>query len=306
MTSPISGSDTTFTRARNGYNPTEVNERIKQLVDMHNESAHTARALKKENEAVKRSLSEANSMVASLDREVSALKNAPTVPQATTDKMAKMLRVAIDEAARMENEARAESAEIIAAAHADAEMLRARHHDMLAEASAQQATLEAECAEMLDRARVEAERVIAEAINESDQLRMAAIVHREKAEAELSEEIKNIRAEAHAEAARHLAGADQKIRHRTADIDRTLDNLKTQKIEILEQLVKIYGRLEGMPSALESAYQDRDNNPVTVTMISPTLTIGPHEHTTTNEHESGNWPESSPDVPSEQEHEQRQ
>lgn len=306
MTSPISGSDITFTRARNGYNPTEVNERIKQLVNMRDESVHTARALKKENEAVKRSLGEANSLVASLDRELSTLKNAPTVPQATTDKMAKMLRVAIDEAARMENEARAESAEIIAAAHADAEMLRARHHDMLAEASTRQTTIEAECAEMLDRARVEAERVIAEAINESDQLRMAATVHREKAEAELSEEIQNIRAEAHAEAARHLASADQKIRQRTAGIDRSLDHLRTQKIEILEQLVKIYGRLEDMPAALESAYQDRDNNPVTVTMLSPTLAIGQHEHTTTNEHESGNWAESSPDVLSAQEHEQRQ
>lgn len=289
MADPINVKDIVFTRARNGYNPTEVDGRIRQLIDACNENVHAVRALKKENESIRRSLDEANSMIASLDREISSVRKTSTVPQATTDKMAKMLRVAIDEAARMENEARAESAEIVAAAHADAEMLRTRHQDMLAEASARQEALEMECTETLGRARNEAERIIAQAVSEADKLRMAAVAHREKAEAELNEEVRNIRAEAQAEAARHLANADEKIRHRTAGIDRSVDNLRIQRIEILEQLGKIYSRLEDIPSALEAARLDRDHNPITVTMISPALaTAQQHQRATSNEHELEN------------------
>ncbi|SKT32612.1 small-conductance mechanosensitive channel [Mycobacteroides abscessus subsp. abscessus] len=39
-----------------------------------------------------------------------------------------------------------------------------------------------------------------------------------------------------------------------------MEEIGQQRISILEQLMGVYGRLESIPSILESAYRDRDNS----------------------------------------------
>lgn len=57
------------------------------------------------------------------------------------------------------------------------------------------------------------------------------------------------------------------MRSKSDKIDRSLDEVKAHRIVILEQLVNIHAKLEEMPSILESAYAERDSNPVTISTV---------------------------------------
>lgn len=263
-----------FKRARNGYNQAEVDNYIRELDTLRQQDGRNSDALKKEVNALKERLDETNSIIRSLEGEISRLHNmpVPVVPQATADRVSKMLSVAIEEAATMEKQAREEAANLIAEAHADAEAIRLRHKELIVEVSARQSSLEKEYEQVIAQARIEAKQIVGQAVRESEELHANAVTHRENIEKDLDDEVRKVRADAQLEASRRLAIADEQIRNRSDKIDRSLDEVKAHRIVILEQLVNIHSKLEDMPSILELAYSERDSNPVTIsTMTSSQL-----------------------------------
>ncbi|WP_079610759.1 DivIVA domain-containing protein [Mycobacteroides abscessus] len=258
-----------FSRARNGYNQAEVDNYIRELDALRKQDGRNGDLLKEEISALKGRLEEANSIIRSLEGELSTLRNtpAPVVPQATADRVSKMLSVAIEEAAAMEKQAREEAANLITGAHADAEAIRLRHKELIAEVSARQSSLEKEYEQVIAQARLEAKQIVEQAVRESDELRARAVAYRENIEKDLDAEARKVRADAQAEASRRLAIADEQMRSKSDKIDRSLDEVKAHRIVILEQLVNIHAKLEEMPSILESAYAERDSNPVTISTV---------------------------------------
>lgn len=125
-TTTLNESTRNFTRTRNGYDPIEVNEYISRLTIMHQSGLNDVETLKSR-------LEDATKQISSLKDEVTTLSDTSPSAHAMTDRMAKMLRIAVDEVAEMQNEARTESAALIASAKADAEAMRTKHKELLAD-----------------------------------------------------------------------------------------------------------------------------------------------------------------------------
>ncbi|CMM22209.1 coiled-coil structural protein [Mycobacterium tuberculosis] len=94
MTTAHNGSAPRFQRTRSGYDPVAVNHYIAELVLRQQAQHCEIETLKAE--------------IASLKDENAALKDTSPSAQAVTDRMAKMLRLAVDEVFQMQSEARAE------------------------------------------------------------------------------------------------------------------------------------------------------------------------------------------------------
>lgn len=102
VTTAHNGSAPRFQRTRSGYDPVAVNHYIAELVLRQQAQHCEIETLKAE--------------IASLKDENAALKDTSPSAQAVTDRMAKMLRLAVDEVFQMQSEARAEAATLVSAA----------------------------------------------------------------------------------------------------------------------------------------------------------------------------------------------
>lgn len=175
MTTAHNGSAPRFQRTRSGYDPVAVNHYIAELVLRQQAQHCEIETLKAE--------------IASLKDENAALKDTSPSAQAVTDRMAKMLRLAVDEVFQMQSEARAEAATLVSAARDEAEAVRTQKREMLADMNARQRALESEHADVMRRAREEAEQLVAQATAEVERMRVIDARRREKAEQELDAEI---------------------------------------------------------------------------------------------------------------------
>lgn len=260
-----------FPRVRQGYDPATVDEYV-------NEIGLIQRALQQEVDNLRGQLTESSAQVAQLRQETAALTDNSASPQAMTDRIAKMLRVAVDEVSEMQFEARMEAEQMIAAAQSEAEASQAKSRQMLAEMSARQRAMETEYAELMNKAREEAARITAQAVSESERMRETEALRREQAENELNAELTRIRKDAESrideqlrntaqecelrvldaktEAERRLQVAGEQIDRRLQDARRALDEMTSKRISILEQLMQVHGTLEGIPAILESAYRE--------------------------------------------------
>lgn len=268
MTTAHNGSAPRFQRTRSGYDPVAVNHYIAELVLRQQAQHCEIETLKAE--------------IASLKDENAALKDTSPSAQAVTDRMAKMLRLAVDEVFQMQSEARAEAATLVAeaatlvsAARDEAEAVRTQKREMLADMNARQRALESEHADVMRRAREEAEQLVAQATAEVERMRVIDARRREKAEQELDAEIIRLRTdaqfqiddqlqatqqecekrlgEAKIEADRRLHVADEQIEHGLSEARRTLEEISQRRVGILEQLARIHAQLENIPALLESA-----------------------------------------------------
>ncbi|KCD38785.1 DivIVA family protein [Mycobacterium tuberculosis TKK_03_0026] len=261
VTTAHNGSAPRFQRTRSGYDPVAVNHYIAELVLRQQAQHCEIETLKAE--------------IASLKDENAALKDTSPSAQAVTDRMAKMLRLAVDEVFQMQSEARAEAATLVSAARDEAEAVRTQKREMLADMNARQRALESEHADVMRRAREEAEQLVAQATAEVERMRVIDARRREKAEQELDAEIIRLRTdaqfqiddqlqatqqecekrlgEAKIEADRRLHVADEQIEHGLSEARRTLEETSQRRVGILEQLARIHAQLENIPALLESA-----------------------------------------------------
>jgi cell division septum initiation protein DivIVA len=211
----------TFTRMFRGYDPAAVDAHIEMLTTKQ-------RLLLDDVESLRFRLKASGDEAAALRKEVAVLTETSPSPHAVQQRMAKMLRRAVDEVSEMQAEARAEADALIAAAGVEVEAARRKREELLAEMAAQRKALEAESEET-----------------------------KEKLDAELA----GLRADAQQARERLLADAQQRADRNRAEARRAVDEAGQQRIDILEQLIGVYRDLETVPAALESAYQERRNPP---------------------------------------------
>ncbi len=214
-------SANTFARRFRGYDPAAV--------DAHIEMLTTKQQLVLDDvESLRARLKELGDEAAGLQKEVALLTETSPSPHAMQQRMANMLRRAVDEVAEMQAEARAEAAALIAAAEAEMEVEQRQHEEQLAELVARQEALEADHAES-----------------------------KQKLEAELA----SIREDAQQEREQLLADAKLEADHYREQARLGADEAAQQRVKVLEQLMGVYRDLEAVPADLESAYQELKNPP---------------------------------------------
>ena len=209
----------TFTRMFRGYDPAAVDAHIEMLTTKQ-------RLLLDDVESLRARLKESGEQAAALRKEVAVLTDTSPSPHAVQQRMAKMLRRAVDEIAEMQTEARAEAEAVIAAAEAEAEDTRRKRDEMLADLAAHREALEAEYEETKEM---------------------------------LQAELASLRDDAQQERERLLADAKQRADQDREEARRAVDEASQQRIKILEKLMGVYRDLETVPAALESAYQEQKN-----------------------------------------------
>ncbi|OBK21666.1 cell division protein DivIVA [Mycobacterium asiaticum] len=199
-----------FSRTFRGYDPAAVDAHIEML-------STKQQLLHGDVESLRARLRESGDEAAALRKEVAVLVDTSPSPHAVQQRMAKMLRRAVEEASEMQAEARTEAEELIAAAEAEIETEQRKHQERLANMEEQRKALEAEMARMRADAEAAIEQAWQEALREQEQL---------------------------VEQAR-----------------RAVDEAAQRRIEILERLMAVYRDLEAVPAALESAYNEQNDQP---------------------------------------------
>ncbi|MDP7702771.1 cell division protein DivIVA [Mycobacterium sp. TY815] len=221
----------TFSRKFLGYDQAAVDAHIEVLTTKQ-------RLLRDDVESLRTRLQESGDQAAALRKEVALLTDTSPSPHAMQQRMAKMLRRAVDEVSQMQSEARAEADAMIAAAEADAEAEQQKSKERLAEMAEQLNALQAEYEET--KAKQEAE--------------LANM--RNDAESEIGEAWDQARRERD----QLLADAKQEADHYREQARRAVDQATQQRINVLEQLMSVYRDLEPVPAALESAYEQRNQS----------------------------------------------
>ena len=211
----------TFSRMFRGYDPAAVDAYIEVLITKQ-------QLLLDDVESLRAKLKESGDEAAALQQEVTALTDTSPTPHAIQQRMAKMLRRAVDDISEMQAEARAEAEALIAAAEAEIEAEQRKHKELLADMTAQRKALEAEYEQT-----------------------------KEKFDAELA----SLRADAQQAREQLLAEAKQRADRDREEARRAVDEASQQRVKILEQLMGVYRDLEAVPAALESAYQEQKNRP---------------------------------------------
>ena len=208
-----------FTRTFRGYQPAAVDAHIEMLTTKQ-------QLLLDDVESLRTRLREVGDEAAALRREVGLLTETSTSPHAVQQRMAQMLRRAVDEVSEMQAEARAEADAMIAAAEAEAKAAEQKQNEVLADLAKRRDTLEAEY---------------------------------QKTKDDLEAELAGLRADAHEERDHLLADAKLEADHYREQAQQAADEASQRRIDVLEQLVGVYRDLEGVPATLESAYQELKN-----------------------------------------------
>jgi cell division septum initiation protein DivIVA len=227
-----------FSRMFRGYDPAAVDAHIEMLTAKQ-------QLLLDDVESLRARLRESGDEAAALRKEVAVLTETSSSPHAMQQRMAKMLRRAVDEISEMQTEARAEAEALIAAAEAEVQAAQRKRDEVLADMTAQQKALEAESEETKKKLDAELTRMRAETQSAIDEARQ----------------------DAERECERLLGDAKQGADHYRETALRAVDEAGQQRIKVLEQLVRVYRDLEPVPAALESAYHERDNPPEASTAV---------------------------------------
>jgi cell division septum initiation protein DivIVA len=220
----------TFARTFWGYNT--------DAVDAHIEVLTTKQQLLLDDvESLMNRLRESGAEVAELRRQVAVLSDTSPSSHAMQQRLAQMLRRAVDEISEMHAEARVEADELIRSAEAEAEAMRQKHEESLADMAAQLETLESDHAKTkneldakLTSMRAETQSAIDEALQDAEEKR---------------EQL--------------LADAKQEADHYREQAMRAADEASQHRIKTLERLMGIYRDLEAVPASLESALQEVKN-----------------------------------------------
>lgn len=211
----------TFPRIFRGYDTAAVDAHIEVLTTKQ-------QLLIDDVESLRTRLKQSSDDAAELRKEVAVLTDTSSSPHAVQQRMAKMLRRAVDEVSQMQAEARAEAEALLAAAEAEAETERRKHEELMADLAERRKALEAEYQET-----------------------------KEKLEAELA----SLRDDARQERERLLADAIREADHYREQARRAVDEASQRRIRVLEQLMGVYRDLEAVPATLKSAYQERTDEP---------------------------------------------
>ena len=158
----------TFSRRFRGYDPAAVDAHIEMLTAKQ-------QLLLDDVGSLRARLKESGSETAALRQEVAVLTDTSPSPHAMQQRMAKMLRRAVDEVAEMQAEARAEADALIAAALAETEAAQREHEELLEDMAARLQAQEAEYEEIKKKLEAELARMRAETQSTIDEARRDAM-----------------------------------------------------------------------------------------------------------------------------------
>ena len=216
-----------FSRTLGGYKPAAVDAYIEMLTTKQ-------QLLLDDVESLRVRLKDLDDESAALRKEVAVLTDTSPSPHAVQQRMAKMLRGAVDEVSEMQSEARAEAAALIAEAKAEAEAEQQKHKQLLADLDAQLNARQAEYDEAKAKVEAELDRMTAENQSAIDDAWQEAQQEREQL----------------------LADAKLEADHYREQARQAVHQASQQRIEVLEQLMGVYRDLESVPATLESAYRE--------------------------------------------------
>ncbi|HZC94031.1 MAG TPA: cell division protein DivIVA [Mycobacterium sp.] len=219
-----------FSRMFRGYQPAAV--------DAHIEMLNTKQQLLLDDvESLRAKLKESGDEAATLRKEVALLTETSPSPHAVQQRLAKMLRQAVDEVSELRAEAQAEAAALSAKAKAEAEAEQQKHKELLADLCAQLNARQAEYDEAKATVEAELDRMSAENQSAIDAAWQDAQQEREQL----------------------LADAKLEADHYREQARRAVEEASQQRIEILERLTGVYRDLEGVPATLDAAYREFKN-----------------------------------------------
>lgn len=208
-----------FTRKFMGYDATAVDAHIEMLTTKQD-------LLLNDVESLRARLKDAGDEATGLRKEVAVLTDTSPSPHAVQQRMAKMLRRAVDEISEMQAEARAEADALIAAAEAEAAEAHRKRDEVLADMADQRNAMEGEY---------------------------------QDTKVTLEADLASLRSDAQQAREQLLAEARQRADRDRDEARRAVDEASQHRIKILEQLMDVYRDLELVPDALESAYQEQKN-----------------------------------------------
>ncbi len=217
----------TFSRTFRGYDPAAVDDHIEALIIKQE-------FLLRDIESLRARLKESGDETAALRKEVAVLADTSPSPHAMQQRMAKMLRRAVDEVAEIQAEARAEAEALMAAARAEAAAEQRKHEDLLADMFANRNALQSEYDEAKKKVDAELARMRAETRSQIDEDWQDAVQQREQI----------------------LADARQEADHYREQAQRAANEASQRRVTVLEQLMGVYRDLEGVPATLEAAYRE--------------------------------------------------
>jgi cell division septum initiation protein DivIVA len=168
-----SESASAFTRTFRGYQPTAVDAHIEMLTTKQ-------QLLLDDVENLRGRLGELGNEAGALRKEVELLTDTSPAPHAVQQRMAKLLRSAVDEVAEMHAEARAEAEAMVEAAETEAKAVATRREAMEADYAKSKEKLEADLAALRADAQETREQLLADAKLEADH-------HREQAQRAVDE-----------------------------------------------------------------------------------------------------------------------
>jgi DivIVA domain-containing protein len=235
----------TFSRRFRGYDPAAVDDHIEAL-NIKQEF------LLGDIESLRARLKECGAETAALRKEVGVLADTSPSPHAMQQRMAKMLRRAVDEVGAMQAEVRAEADALIAAAKADAEAEQRKQEELLADMVAKRKALQSEYDEAKEKLEAELATMRSETRSQLDEAWQDAQQQREQI----------------------LADAKQEADHYREQARRAVNEATQRRIGILERLMGVYRDLEEIPAALESAYREKTELPEVSVVASSEQTNG--------------------------------
>ena len=210
-----------FTRMLWGYNP--------GAVDAHVEMMTTKQQLLLDDvESLRARLKDLGDESAALRKEVAVLTDTSPAPHAVQQRMAQMLRRAVDEVAEMQAEAQARS--------------RGAGHGRPRPRPRPRSKNRKSCSRRWPRSESPGSRICGS---------------QGKAAAELA----GMRADLQQEREQLLADAKHEADHYREQSRKATEEAMQQRVKVLEQLMGVYRDLEEVPAALESAYQELKNPP---------------------------------------------
>ena len=133
-----------FTRMLWGYNPGAVDAHVEMMTTKQ-------RLLLDDVESLRTRLKDLGDESAALRKEVAVLTDTSPAPHAVQQRMAQMLRRAVDEVAEMQAEAQAEAEALVTSAQAEAQAAQQKQKELFAEMAAQREALEADYAESKEK-----------------------------------------------------------------------------------------------------------------------------------------------------------
>ena len=257
-----------FDVVRRGYDRSQVDEHLERVdADLRILAADRDAAVSRAEELTKQ-LDNQRAQIGTMQSELDRSSAPPTTIEGLSERLARMLRLAQDEAADIRAQAENETAAAIAKAEADAVALRERYQQLLTELDERRVQMEAEHQKVMAKANAEAERLVSETTEEVRKLDEQAAARRRQIEEDFDIAMSSRRTEAmgllaeqeaasKAEAQRRVheatAEADRRLREATERARRILGDSQARVDELRSVRAKIVGQLREARSVLAEA-----------------------------------------------------